>query len=93
MENACALRTSTCMGGRKIKGVYPLPKNSVSEVIFGARMSEEEIKIICQIIRQLPECEHIRLQWTKLHESRYELVLEDIPPSFWVERWATKAGG
>ena len=70
----------------KPKGVHPLPKKSVSEVIFGARISDEEVRLVCQIIKQQPDCEHIRLQRTKLHESRYELVLEDIRQSFWAER-------
>ena len=70
----------------KPKGVHVLPRKAVSEVIFGARMSDEEVRLVCQIIKQQPDCEHIRLQWTKLHDSRYELVLEDIPPSFFSKR-------
>ena len=70
----------------KPKGVHPLPKKSVSEVIFGARMSDEEVRLVCQIIKQQPDCEHIRLQWALLHDSKYELVLEDIPPSFWQKK-------
>ena len=70
----------------KPKGVHPLPKKSVSEVIFGARMSDEEVRLVCQIIKQQTDCEHIRLQWARLHDSKYELVLEDIPPSFWQKK-------
>ena len=70
----------------KTKGVHHLPRKSVSEVIFGARMSGEEVRLVCQIIKQQPDCKHIRLQWARLHDSKYELVLEDIPPSFWQKK-------
>lgn len=69
-----------------VKGVHPLPRIAVSEVIFGGRLRDDEVKLLCQIIKKIPGCDHIRLQWTKLHDSRYELVLEDIPPSFWQKK-------
>ena len=70
----------------KPTGVLPLPKKSVSEVIFGAKMDDDMVKLACQLIKQQPDCKHIRLQWARLHDSKYELVLEDIPPSFWQKK-------
>lgn len=68
---------------KKIKGIHMLSKDSVTAVIFGAKMPAPHIKARCRHIRSQPACAHVKLQRARLHESMYKLVIEDIDPSFY----------
>ncbi len=61
-----------------IKGVAQLPKNSVSCIIFGAAMQDDEIKDKSEKIQSQDGCEHIVLQRVTLHPDKFEFVIEPI---------------
>lgn len=57
-------------------GVWQIPKESIKEVIFGARISNDLQRLLAQIVTShRPD---IALKKAVLHSHRYELIIEDL---------------
>lgn len=66
-----------------IKGVREICKSSISSIIFGANMSDDMIKKYCQDIYQQEGCENIAFKKAKLHQKKYDIVIEKIATSLY----------
>ena len=65
------------------KGVREICKSSISSIIFGANMPDEMIKKCCQDIYQQEGCENIAFKKAKLHQKKYDIVIEKIATSLY----------
>lgn len=63
---------------KEIKGFHSIPKDAISEVIFGVKTSESLMSEICEAITSNNECAHIKFKKMSLHLTSYKLNISEI---------------
>ena len=71
---------------KEMKGIFSIPTECISKIIFGAMMEDSHIRAKCRHIRSQSGCQHITFERMRLHSTEYALVAERIPDDFWKKR-------
>lgn len=69
-------------GGSRVGELIQLSPSSVSSVIFGMEMSDEDIRKKCCAIRSLGEYSHVKFKRAVMHDTEYAVVIEDVGKEF-----------
>lgn len=70
--------------GSRVGELIPLSPLSVVNVIFGMKMSDDDIRKKCCAVRSISEYSHVKFKRAVIHDTDYAVVIEDIDDDFFL---------